>query len=105
MVLEEVYRQLQQRNLCNSAYEFSVLFLGKSKSYYSVLKARNEEPSIDAIATLEFALKAKAALYSERHSVFIRTKNDLETLGEQVKRCREKRVKDRLLICDSRHVN
>ena len=98
MLLEDVYAKLKKQHLCSSAYEFSEFFLGKSKSYYSVLKARNEEPSIDAIATLEFALKAKAELFSDNHPVFIRVKNELETLSEQATRFREKRAKHRLPI-------
>lgn len=89
MLLEDVYAKLKKQHLCSSAYQFSVDYLGKSPSYYSVLKARNEEPSIEAVVTLEFALKQKAALFGDYHPVLVRTKAELNRLGEQVGAQRE----------------
>lgn len=57
MYLEKHYRELREADLCASAYEFSERFLGKSRNYYSVLKARKLEPSIDALVSLEYALQ------------------------------------------------
>ena len=60
MYLEKHYRELREADLCTNAYEFSERFLGKSRNYYSVLKARNLEPSIDALVSLEYALQKQA---------------------------------------------
>ncbi|WP_167367348.1 DUF6626 family protein [Solemya elarraichensis gill symbiont] len=49
MLIDNVYEKLRENDLCSSAYEFSTNYLGKSRSYYSVLKARQLEPSISAI--------------------------------------------------------
>ena len=56
MYLENLYQEMKEAQLVASAYEFSEKYLGKSRNYYSVLKARNMEPSIGAILALEYAL-------------------------------------------------
>ena len=56
MYLENLYEELREADLVASAYEFSEKYLGRSRNYYSVLKARNMEPSIGAILTLEYVL-------------------------------------------------
>ena len=57
MYLEELYQEMREAQLVASAYEFSEKYLGRSRNYYSVLKARNMEPSIGAILALEYALQ------------------------------------------------
>lgn len=57
MYLEKLYREMRDAQLVASAYEFSEKYLGRSRNYYSVLKARNMEPSIGAILALEYALQ------------------------------------------------
>ena len=57
MYLENDYAELREAELVTSAYEFSEKYLGRSRNYYSVLKARNMEPSIGAILALEYALQ------------------------------------------------
>jgi len=57
MYLEELYQEMREARLVASAYEFSEKYLGRSRNYYSVLKARNMEPSIGAILVLEYALQ------------------------------------------------
>ena len=56
MFLKEILTELKARKKCTSGYQFGPTYLGKSKPYYSVLKARNEEPSLDAIVVLEHKL-------------------------------------------------
>ena len=56
MYLEELYQEMREAQLVASAYEFSEKYLGRSRNYYSVLKARKMEPSIGAILMLEYAL-------------------------------------------------
>jgi hypothetical protein len=84
MLLEKVYDELRQLHLCSSAYKFSVNYLGKSPSYFSVLKARNEEPSIEALVTLEAALNRKACLYGDAHPCLTRTRKLLVELAKEV---------------------
>ncbi len=62
MELKVIFDELHKVKLCNSAYEFSTNYLGKSKSYYSMLKSKNMEPSIDALSILELVLNEKASL-------------------------------------------
>ena len=57
MYLEELYQEMREAQLVASAYEFSEKYLGRSRNYYSVLKARNMEPSIGAILAFEYALQ------------------------------------------------
>jgi hypothetical protein len=96
MLIENIYQRLLDQNICDSGYEFSVRFLGKSRSYYSVLKARKEEPSIEAIATLEVALKNTSSLFSDRHPIFTKTRISLQQLSNEVKDYREKRSNELL---------
>ena len=91
MLIESIYQKLYKQNLCDSGYDFSVRFLGKSRSYYSVLKARKEEPSIAAIATLEIALKNTSGLFSDRHPVLTKTRITLQDLAVDVGQYREQR--------------
>ena len=48
---------------CRWAYDFSVQYMGKAPSHYSVLKARNMEPSIGALCVLERTLINKVSYY------------------------------------------
>lgn len=90
MLIEDVYQTLQKENLCDSAYDFSVRYLGKSKSYYSVIKARNEMPSITAISTLEAALKNTEFLFSNNsHPVIIKSRQSLQNIRAEVEKYRE----------------
>lgn len=92
MLIEQVFDELQNEKLCDNAYDFSVRYLGKSKSYYSVIKARNEMPSIAAIATLEMALKNTVFLFSNSsHPVINKTHQSLQELYGKVGHYRESR--------------
>ena len=71
MELQNIFEELHGVHLCESAYDFSTNYLGKSKSYYSVLKANNVNPSIDTLAILEVALKEKAGYYEHgKYEIF-----------------------------------
>lgn len=63
--IEHVYNELKAMNLCQSAYDFSVNYLGKSQSYYSVLKARNERPSLEALVTLDYMLRKQIEWFGD----------------------------------------
>lgn len=97
MLIEDIYIRLYDENLCQSAYEFSARYLGMSRSYYSVIKTRKEEPSIEAIATLEMALKNKADLLNHsKHPVVIRMRKALYMLSAEVRNIREESSQRRL---------
>ena len=90
MLIEQVYKKLQEENLCDNAYDFSVRYLGKSKSYYSMIKVRNEMPSITAISTLEAALKNAEFLYSNSsHPVIVKSRQSLQNIRAEVVDYRE----------------
>ena len=90
MLIESIYQKLHNQNICDSGYDFSVRFLGKSKSYYSVLKSRKEKPSIEAISTLEIALKNTSTIFSDKHPILTKTRISLQSLSDDVKQYREK---------------
>ena len=97
MVLEDVYKQLHNERLCDSAYDFSENYLGKAKSYYSVLKARNAEPSTDALVMLELSLKNKALVFeSDKYEFFKKLRSGLLSLSNEVRNYRDERCMDRL---------
>ena len=92
-MIDMVFEQLRNDSVCKSAYQFSREFLGKSSSYYSVLKTRKQNPSTDVLFTLEYALENKAKLYSRNnYPFFIRTRNHLLQMKEEVRRYRENKI-------------
>jgi len=81
MLLEDTYNQLRFCNVVNNAYEFSTDFLGKNKTYYSVLKTRRQEPSVDTLIYLEIKLADTASFYKRyNYPHFKRTYNHLTKL-------------------------
>ena len=97
MVLEDVYKKLHKERLCDSAYDFSKNYLGKARSYYSVLKARNAEPSTEALVMLELSLKDRASMFeSDRYEFYSRLRNGLLSLSKEVRDYRNKQCMDRL---------
>jgi hypothetical protein len=93
MCLEEVYEELRKYGLCESAYEFSRSYMKKSPSYYSVLKARNLEPSLGALCVLEQSLIIKASYYDGYDlPVLLNMKGRLMRLSEDVSGQRQGRV-------------
>lgn len=93
MIIDYVYKQLRNDSVCNSAYEFSRDFLGRSASYYSVLKAQQREPSFNVLLILEVALKKKAELYENpKYPFIIRTRNHLLEMHKAVKDYREQQI-------------
>lgn len=97
-MIEEVYEQLRNDNVCESAYQFSKDFLGRSSSYYSVLKARNKQPTTDVLLTLEYALANKAKAYcNNNYPYFIRTRNHLLKMKEEVRLYRENKIIDKFM--------
>jgi len=97
-MIDLVYEQLRNDSVCESACQFSREFLGKSASYYSVLKSRNQQPTTDVLFTLEYALKNKAEAYSSnRYPFFIRTRNHLLQLQTDVREYRENRIMEKFM--------
>lgn len=99
-MIDNVYQKLRDQNICSSAYDFSVRFLGKSRSYYSVIKSRNEEPSIEVMSTLEIALRHASRQYSDKHPVLTATRLTLESLSEEVRDLREKKSNELLSLIE-----
>lgn len=90
-MIDAVYEQLRNDSVCESAYQFSREFLGRSSSYYSVLKARKKQATTDVLFTLEYALESKAKDYSSnKYPFFIR--NHLLQMQKEVRAYRENKV-------------
>jgi hypothetical protein len=68
MVLAEIQTTLERLNLARSQYEFSRAWLGKSQSYYSSIKARKREPSVEALVKLAIRLGDTAQRYRDTRS-------------------------------------
>lgn len=58
-MLQDIYNQLNQINLVKTQYEFSEKWLGRSKSYFSVLKRNGNEPSAAVLFTLRSRIIAQ----------------------------------------------
>lgn len=103
MELQNIFEELHNVHVCKSGYEFSTHYLGKSKSYYSVLKALEAEPSIDALSILETALKEKASEYTnDKYEIFRIRREQLLSLSDKVGAMREHRCIETLNNCDAR---
>jgi len=85
-MIEEIYKDLKKQKKCNSGYQFSREFLGKSNSYYSVLKARKEEPTLDVITVLEYVLD---------------NQNDVNDIKAKVTTLKEEKIKQILSSVNS----
>lgn len=97
MQLQNIFEELRGARLCESAYDFSTNYLGKSKSYYSVLKANKAEPSIGTLAVLEAALKEKASDYAnDQYEIFTARRNQLLSLSDSVRALRQQNCIDKL---------
>ena len=97
MELQKIFEELHSNRLCKSAYDFSTNYLGKSKSYYSVLKANKIKPSINTLAILETALKKKASDFNnDRYEIFTLRRKQLLSLSASVSTMRNQRCIDRL---------
>ena len=102
MELQKIFEELHSNRLCKSAYDFSMNYLGKSKSYYSMLKANKVKPSITTLAILETALKQKASDYnSDRYEIFTLRRKQLLSLSASVNTMRNQRCIDALSRYDS----
>ena len=102
MELQAIFEELHGIRLCKSAYDFGTKFLGKSKSYYSVLKAKDSDPSIDTLAVLETALKEKANDYvGEKYEIFTIRRKQLLSLSNTVSAMLNQRCIEALSKYDS----
>lgn len=61
-ILATAYKELKRSELAKSQYEFSARWLGKGRSYYSWLKSRQAEPSIEALTCLLVRMDRKIEL-------------------------------------------
>ena len=86
MELQTIYDELKELNLCKSAYDFSVDYLGRDRSYYSVLKATDKEPSIEALVILDYALTEDASrLCNSDHPVIQRAHTTISGLSTEIR--------------------
>jgi len=66
MEICEIFEEVRGLELCGSAYEFSQKFLGKHRSYYSVLRARKAELSTSALVALNYAIQREISVLQAR---------------------------------------
>jgi len=66
------YETLRELGLTRSQYDFSQLWLGQSRSYFSAAKARNRQPSLRSMLYLDHQLelmaKAMASMDGSRYA-------------------------------------
>lgn len=58
-ILNEVYDELKSRGMVTSHNEFSTKWLNKSPRYMSMIRASDQEPTLDAIGRLAANLKIR----------------------------------------------
>jgi len=51
-IVDEIFSKLRRRNNHLTAQDFSLEWLGKSKSYYAYLQSTGAEPSLEAVLKL-----------------------------------------------------
>lgn len=51
-IVDEIFSKLRRRNNTLTAQDFSLEWLGKSKSYYAYLQSTGAEPSLEAVIKL-----------------------------------------------------
>ena len=91
-MLKLIYKELKSLQVCKSAYHFSYAFLGKAKSYYSVLLATGIQPSIGAISMLEISMLVEA----QNHNGTV--KDRLLELSNELGQLRILKCKERFAI-------
>ncbi|WP_373279276.1 DUF6626 family protein [Aurantimonas coralicida] len=62
MKISDVYRELSSAEFARSQLEFSEIWLGRSKRYYSHLLAEGREPGIGTLIALEGRLRRQAGI-------------------------------------------
>ena len=98
MKIHNIFEEMMESYLCESAYEFSERYLGKSKGYYSVIKSNNLNPSISALAVLEESLIHRADEYeNDSYEVFKTKRNHLLQLSNKVKDMRKQICYEKVL--------
>jgi hypothetical protein len=61
--IEGTYEQMRNANIVKSSEEFSIAFLGKSKSYYRAMKAQNLEANNSLLTNLLNELNTRRELF------------------------------------------
>lgn len=85
MQLQEIYEELKRVNLCKTGYAFSRDYMCKDRSYYSVLKAKRREPSVEAWVILGISLQRLEKNCSSSHREQLQSNaQKLRTLQEVV---------------------
>ena len=75
MKIKEIFEELKAINICRNGYEFSEKYMGKNRSYYSVLISTNTEPSLSTFVTIREAIKIQASYINDsNHQVLAATK-------------------------------
>jgi len=66
--MEDVYEELRKHSLVKDQYQFSRLYLGQSKSYYSVCKARKRSLGTKALVRLGQRLEGMAQQFKQQRN-------------------------------------
>lgn len=103
MDIQTIYHSLRQARCCSSAYDFSENYLGKTRSYYSVLKAREKEPSLEAVLNLEYKIgKLEENLLQSNDINLEEAAGKLKKIGVDVARYRDQRCEQNVRRNDRR---
>ncbi len=57
--VENIYKELFDMGVCADSQQFSLLFLGRSKSYFRCIRAKGRDASGDAIENMLKAISAR----------------------------------------------
>lgn len=94
MNIHTIFSSLKKSRCCSNAYDFSENYLGRTKSYYSVLKARNLEPSLEAVLNLEYKLEElRTDLENDDEESLRNAATRLAIVSEQVAHYKQERCK------------
>jgi len=75
MIIDDIYNELKNDDIVKNAFEFSTKFLNKNKSYYSVIKTRQQLPNLETMLYLDEMLNETADFYSKYNYPHFKRKN------------------------------
>ncbi len=88
-ILKEALDTLWEFNAVRSESDFSRLWLGKSRSYYAMLKSAGKQPSLSALLTLHEEVTSLSNQVAKNHVLTFspslkRMRDELDTLARSV---------------------
>jgi hypothetical protein len=96
MKIEEVFQSLQEMNVCRSAYDFSKNYLKRDRSYYSVIKVKHAQPSVDTWVMLERSLRQRGRQFAQSSNIYLSTVGEaIDELASKVRQEIDRQLNER----------